>query len=317
VVPSLARIYPNGEADVNHFHAAGGMSFLIRELLLAGLLHNDVHTVVGYGLDRYLNEPVLVGETLQWQEGVQNSLDEQVLRPVSRPFAPEGGIRVLSGTLGRAVIKVSAVKPEHRRVEAPARVFSDQESLVAAFKRGELNRDVVVVVRYQGPRANGMPELHSLTPVLTSLQARGHKVALVTDGRMSGASGKVPAAIHLTPEAAAGGPLALLQDGDVIRVDAVAGTVDVQVDTAVLKARKNNGIDLSGCALGLGRELFGVFRRAVSSAEEGAHTFGTEVSGQGAHAFEAPFQLEEPEAEPVRALGEAVDTGESASERAA
>lgn len=208
VVPTLSHVYPNGKADINHFQAAGGMAFLIRELLDAGLLHEDVNTVAGHGLRRYTQEPFLDNGKLVWREGPQQSLDETILRPVARPFSAEGGLRVMEGNLGRGVMKVSAVAPEHQVVEAPARVFHDQQSLADAFKAGELERDFVAVVRFQGPRCNGMPELHKLTPFLGVLQDRGFKVALVTDGRMSGASGKIPAAIHVCPEAYDGGPLA-------------------------------------------------------------------------------------------------------------
>ncbi|WP_239667282.1 phosphogluconate dehydratase, partial [Pseudomonas aeruginosa] len=227
VVPTLARIYPNGQADINHFQAAGGMSFLIRQLLDGGLLHEDVQTVAGPGLRRYTREPFLEDGRLVWREGPERSLDEAILRPLDKPFSAEGGLRLMEGNLGRGVMKVSAVAPEHQVVEAPVRIFHDQASLAAAFKAGELERDLVAVVRFQGPRANGMPELHKLTPFLGVLQDRGFKVALVTDGRMSGASGKVPAAIHVSPEAIAGGPLARLRDGDRVRVDGVNGELRV------------------------------------------------------------------------------------------
>ncbi|WP_043174775.1 phosphogluconate dehydratase, partial [Pseudomonas aeruginosa] len=230
VVPTLARIYPNGQADINHFQAAGGMSFLIRQLLDGGLLHEDVQTVAGPGLRRYTREPFLEDGRLVWREGPERSLDEAILRPLDKPFSAEGGLRLMEGNLGRGVMKVSAVAPEHQVVEAPVRIFHDQASLAAAFKAGELERDLVAVVRFQGPRANGMPELHKLTPFLGVLQDRGFKVALVTDGRMSGASGKVPAAIHVSPEAIAGGPLARLRDGDRVRVDGVNGELRVLVD---------------------------------------------------------------------------------------
>ena len=229
VVPTLAHVYPNGKADINHFHAAGGTALLIRELLDAGLLHEDVATVAGPGLRRYTEEPFLDGERLVWRAGAVASLDESILRPAARPFSPEGGLRLLQGNLGRAVMKVSAVATEHQVVEAPARVFHDQAELAAAFQAGELDRDLVAVVRFQGPRCNGMPELHKLTPFLGVLQDRGYQVALVTDGRMSGASGKVPAAIHVCPEACDGGPLARVRDGDLIRLDAVTGTLDCLV----------------------------------------------------------------------------------------
>ena len=229
LVPLLARIYPNGSADVNHFHAAGGMAFLIRELLGAGLLHADVNTVVGAGLAAYAEEPVLVDGELRWQPAPELSGDLSVLRPVANPFSADGGLKLLRGNLGRAVIKTSAVADEHRIVEAPALVFDDQAQVAAAFAAGTLDRDVVVVVRFQGPRANGMPELHALTPPLAVLQKRGRRVALVTDGRMSGASGSVPAAIHVCPECLHGGPLARVRDGDIIRLDSIAGTLEAQV----------------------------------------------------------------------------------------
>jgi len=228
VVPLLARVYPNGSADVNQFHRAGGMQFLIRELLAEGLLHNDVRTVIGSGLDAYRQAPKLAGDgSIVWIDGPTTSGDEKVLAPARKPFSPEGGLRLLDGNLGRAVIKTSAVKPEHHVVEAPAKIFHTQEALAAAFKAGELDRDFVAVVRFQGPRANGMPELHKLTPTLGVLQDRGFKVALLTDGRMSGASGKVPAAIHVTPEAVDGGPIARIRDGDMIRLDAPAGRLEL------------------------------------------------------------------------------------------
>lgn len=275
VTPLMARVYPNGLADVNHFHAAGGLAFLIGELLAAGLLHPDTVTVAGAmagqeGLHAYTRVPVLGAEGLQWLEGAGASSDATILRPVSDPFQPTGGLVHLTGPLGQAVMKVSAVKPAHRVVEAPARIFHDQEAVKAAFKAGALDRDCVVVVRFQGPKANGMPELHSLTPALSVLLDRGFQVALVTDGRMSGASGKVPAALHLTPEAADGGLLARLRDGDVIRVDAVAGVLEVQGDLAAILAREPVRPDLSGNSSGVGRELFAAFRSLVGGADEGA-----------------------------------------------
>jgi phosphogluconate dehydratase len=276
VIPLLTRVYPNGQADVNHFQAAGGMAFLIGQLLDAGLLHPDVHTVAGHGLDRYRQEPFLGPDgSVIWQPGPTRSLDPDVLRPVADPFTQDGGLRVLTGNLGRAVIKVSAVAPAHRVVTAPARVFDDQAEVTRAFSRGELERDVVVVVRYQGPRANGMPELHKLTPILGVLQDRGHRVALVTDGRMSGASGKVPAAIHVTPEAAVGGTLSRIRDGDLVRLDSETGTL--QVDTAgdELADRSPAGAapDDENYS-GTGRELFNVFRHAAGAADTGAAVFG-------------------------------------------
>ncbi|GLW64116.1 phosphogluconate dehydratase [Actinomadura rubrobrunea] len=271
VTPLLTRLYPNGAADVNHFHAAGGTAFLIGELLDAGLLHEDARTVAGDTLAAYRDAPKLTPDGLVWEPGPDASADTSVLRPVDEPFDAQGGLRTVSGNLGRAVIKVSAVKPEHRAVEAPARVFGSQEELQRAFAAGELDRDVVVVVRYQGPRANGMPELHRLTPPLSVLQDRGHRVALVTDGRMSGASGTVPAAIHLSPEAAAGGPLARLRDGDVIRLDADKGLLEALVSDEELAAREPaGGAAERGAWTGTGRELFDAFRAAAGPAERGA-----------------------------------------------
>ncbi|MEU9819991.1 phosphogluconate dehydratase [Pseudonocardia alni] len=272
VVPLLARIYPNGTADVNHFHAAGGMQLLIRELLEHGLAHDDVRTVDGPGLSRYTREPFLDGDTLVWREGTTESLDKSVLRSVADPFSPDGGLRVLHGNLGRSVVKTSAVEPDHRVVEAPAVVFDDQDDLLAAFAAGELDgRDLVAVVRYQGPRANGMPELHKLTPALGLLQDRGHQVAIVTDGRMSGASGKVPAALHVTPEAAQGGPLRNVRDGDLVRLDTLNGTLSLLVDADEFDAREPaRPAGPSGPTTGTGRELFAAFRAAVGPADTGA-----------------------------------------------
>jgi len=269
VVPLLARIYPNGSADVNHFHAAGGMGFLIRELLQAGLMHEDVQTVVGRGLSAYTQEPWLSSDGLAWRDAPKESGDTNVLRPASNPFSADGGLKLLRGNLGRSVIKVSAVTSEHRVVEAPARVFDSQEAVIKAFKSGELTRDVIVVVRFQGPRANGMPELHQLTPALSSLQSKGFKVALVTDGRMSGASGTVPAAIHVSPECLSGGPLGKVRDGDVLRLDSVAGTLDAHVPSAVWDTRTNAEADLSSNQYGVGRELFRLFRTNAAEAEYG------------------------------------------------
>ena len=269
VVPLLARIYPNGSADVNHFHAAGGMGFLVRELLGAGLMHAEVLTVAGPGLTRYAQEPWLSNEGLAWRDSPANSGDREVLRRATDPFSGDGGLKLLKGNLGRAIIKVSAVKPEHRLVEAPARVFHSQEEVLHAFKHGELARDVVVVVRFQGPRANGMPELHGLTPALTSLQSKGHRVGLVTDGRMSGASGAVPAAIHLTPEAVCGGPIGKLRDGDLIRIDSRAGVLEAEVSEETWNGRESASADLSGNAFGMGRELFSLFRAHAAPAEQG------------------------------------------------
>src|SRR3989344_5451074 len=270
VVPLLARVYPNGQADVNHFHAAGGMGFLIRELLGVGLLHEGVQTIVGRGLRAYTQEPHLIDGQLAWRPAPAASGDEDVLRPASRPFSADGGLRLMAGNLGRAVVKVSAVKPEHRVVRAPAVVVTDQKQLEQRFKAGELNHDFVAVVREQGPRANGMPELHKLTPVLAVLQDQGFHVALVTDGRMSGASGKVPAAIHLSPESLDGGAIALVQDGDVITVDCERGVLQLEVDEAVLAARPLPAPQPQPAWLPHGRQLFGLFRQGVSRAEQGA-----------------------------------------------
>jgi phosphogluconate dehydratase len=272
VVPLLARVYPNGGADVNQFQAAGGMAVLIRGLREAGLVHDEVTTIMGRGLAAYTRRPALRDGALVWEDGPAASADTSVLRGPDAPFGPDGGLKLLRGNLGRAVIKVSAVAPEHRVVEAPARIFETQDALLQAFGRGELERDLVAVLRFQGPRANGMPELHQLTPALSVLQARGHRVALVTDGRMSGASGKVPAAIHVTPEACAGGPLARLRDGDVVRLDAVAGTLEVRGDAGWL-AREPAGFDPRASAQGIGRDLFGVARAQADGAEQGAGFF--------------------------------------------
>ncbi|TRD18889.1 phosphogluconate dehydratase [Palleronia caenipelagi] len=266
--PMMAKVYPNGLADVNHFHAAGGLTYMIGELLDAGLLHADSTTVMGDGLKDYVKEPKLKGDGVIWETAPRETQNDKILRPATDPFQKTGGLANLTGNLGQAVMKVSAVKEDYHVIEAPCRIFEDQESVKAAFKAGEFTSDTVVVVRFQGPSANGMPELHSLTPTLAVLQDRGLRVALVTDGRMSGASGKVPAAIHLAPEAAHGGPIAKLQDGDVIRVDAKAGTVDaVGVDLATREAVTR---DLSGNGHGIGRELFAAFRQNVGTADTGA-----------------------------------------------
>ena len=276
VVPLIARVYPNGSEDVNAFQAAGGMAFVIRQLLDAGLAHDDVVTVAGGGLRAYQREPFLEDGRLVWREGPETSLNLDILRPVSDPFQAEGGLRLMAGGLGRAVMKTSAVKVEHHVIEAPARVFDDQDALLEAFRRGELTQDFVAVVRFQGPKANGMPELHSLTPTLGVLLDRGLKVALVTDGRMSGASGKVPAAIHVTPEAADGGPLSRVRDGDLILVDARTGRLEIKVDAAELAARE----PARACErqTGFGRELFGWMRRAAGPAEAGASVLFEEVA---------------------------------------
>jgi len=278
VVPLLARIYPNGVADVNQFQAAGGPGFIIRELLDAGLMHEDVLTVSEAGLRAYTREPALQAQgerRLGWSD-IGPSRDDSVLRPAQQPFSATGGLKLLTGNLGRSVIKVSAVPEDRHVIEAPARVFDGQEALQAAFKAGELDRDVVCVVRWQGPQANGMPELHKLTPPLAVLQGKGFRVALVTDGRMSGASGKVPAAIHVSPEAAAGGPLALLRDGDLVRLDAPAGKLEALVDArewAQRQPARMEDAQRSGNGLGVGRELFAGMRRNALAAEEGACTW--------------------------------------------
>ncbi len=274
VVPLLARVYPNGHADVNDFHQAGGMPFLIGTLLDAGLLHGEVHTVWGKGMSAYRVMPSLGADgKLVWNE-FNTSSNREVLRPVDDPFRADGGLRVLKGNLGTAVIKVSSIPAGRMVVEAPAIIFHEQEALQSAFERGELERDFVAVVRFQGPKAVGMPELHKLTPVLGVLQARGYRVALVTDGRMSGASGKVPAAIHVTPEAIDAGPLGKLRDGDLIRLDAMAGSLEAKVDAGTWAARDQVHVDLSRHHVGMGRELFACLRNAVGSAKTGATIFG-------------------------------------------
>jgi phosphogluconate dehydratase len=258
---------------VNHFQAAGGMAFLVRELIANGLVHADVTTAAG-DLHAYAREPHLDDGTLAWRDAPRASLDLDILRPVADPFDSEGGLRVLRGNLGRSVIKISSVAPEHRIIEAPAVVFHDQEHFLAAFKAGELNKDLVAVIRFQGPKANGMPELHKLTPQLGVLQDRGFKVALVTDGRMSGASGKVPAAIHVTPEAIESGPLARLRTGDMVRLDVVAGVLEANVPPEIWDARELVQPDLSTNDHGLGRELFAHIRRQITGAEAGASMLG-------------------------------------------
>jgi phosphogluconate dehydratase len=265
VVPLLARVYPNGSGDVNQFHSAGGMAYVIGELLEAGLAHRDILTVWGDGFEAYAREPILDDEqSLSWGR-IETSRDEAMLRPASDPFQPDGGMRLLTGNLGRACFKSSAVERDRWTIEAPARVFEDQAEVLKAFKAGDLDRDVVVVVRFQGPRANGMPELHALTPSLAVLQNRGHRVALVTDGRMSGASGKVPAAIHLTPEAKGGGPLARVRDGDMIKVCAETGELSVDADLATRDAAPDRDVEW-----GVGRELFRMMQAHADGAEQGA-----------------------------------------------
>lgn len=272
VVPTLAHIYPSGKADINQFQAAGGTAFLFRQLLDAGLLHADVQTVAGEGLERYTREPVLEDGELSWRDGVAASLDEQVLRGTAEPFAADGGLRVIAGTLGRGVVKVSAVAAEHRQVTAGCRVFDSQADFVRAFEAGELTGDLIAVVRFQGPAANGMPELHRLMPYLGVMQDRGQRVALVTDGRLSGASGKVPAAIHLCPEALHGGPIARLRDGDLLRLDADAGTLEIEVPVAEWQARSAASAP-EAVRRGWGRELFAFMRAEASAADQGGSVF--------------------------------------------
>jgi len=268
VVPLIARVYPNGLADVNHFHAAGGLGYMIGELLRSGMLHPDTKTVVGEGLEAYTREPKLRDGEVVYEGGARKSENDKILKTVADPFQKTGGVKLMRGNLGSAVMKTSAVDPSRHIIEAPVKVFHDQESVKAAFKAGALEGDTVVVVRFQGPKANGMPELHSLSPLLGILQGRGFKVALVTDGRMSGASGKVPSAIHVSPEAMDGGVIAKLADGDIVRVDAVNGTLDVLDETVLGRAPVL--ADLSANGFGMGREMFEVFRRFVGPAETGA-----------------------------------------------
>ena len=272
VVPLLARVYPNGHADINHFHAAGGMAYLVRELLDNGLLHEDVETVAGRGLRTYTKEPRVINDELIWVDGPTESLDKEVLTSVSESFQSNGGLKLMRGNLGRAVIKVSAVPSKNRIVEAPAVVIDDQNKLQKIFDSGELNKDCIVVVKGQGPKANGMPELHKLTPLLGSLQDKGFMVALLTDGRMSGASGKVPAAIHLTPEAIDGGLISKINNGDLIRINANTGELTLLVDESELAQRKAEKIDLQRSRYGMGREIFGVLRENLSSPETGARS---------------------------------------------
>ena len=272
VVPTLSHVYPNGSADVNEFQAAGGTGFIIRELLDGGFMHEDVLTVRAGGIREFTREPAMQGAAIAWHDAGA-SKDESIVRPVEKPFKATGGLKLLEGNLGRSVIKVSSIPDDRHVVEAPARVFDSQEGLHAAFNSGELDCDVICVVRWQGPQANGMPELHKLTPPLAVLQGKGFRVALVTDGRMSGASGKVPAAIHVSPEAAAGGPLAKVRDGDIIRVDAVAGTMHALVPEAEWAARQLDALPpqlRAGNRIGMGRELFTGMRRQALTAEEGA-----------------------------------------------
>jgi phosphogluconate dehydratase len=279
VTPLLTQIYPNGQADVNHFHAAGGTAVLIRELLDAGLMHDDVTTIMGQGLRAHTQEPFLKDGEILWKDGPAISHDTSVLGTVKKPFRPDGGMAVLDGPIGRGVVKISAVKRVHHVVKAPAIVFETQDELLEAFKAGELERDFVAVVRFQGPGANGMPELHKLTPALGVLQDKGFKVALVTDGRMSGASGKVPAAIHIVPEAAKGGPLSRVKTGDVITLDATNGSLLIDVEQEEFEQRSSVPFKPNQKLLGFGRDLFGIFRASCSSAEQGGASFDS--SGEG------------------------------------
>ena len=271
VIPLLAKVYPNGLADVNHFHAAGGLGLVITELLGASLLHSDTQTIMGTGLEAYTKEPKIIDGELDWHSGVSSSLNSKIISTASEPFQETGGLADLNGNLGSAVMKVSAVEKSRRKITAPVRVFNDQQSVIDAFRAGEFINDVIIAVRYQGPRANGMPELHNLTPCMSVLQTRGLNVALITDGRMSGASGKVPAAIHMSPEALDDGPIAYLQDGDMVTVNALNGTIDV--DNNKIFDRKVNHPDLMNNSFGVGRELFDIFRNNAGPAKSGASVF--------------------------------------------
>jgi phosphogluconate dehydratase len=272
-VPLLAHVYPNGMADVNHFHAAGGLGFVIRELLSSGILHQDVSTILGPGLDRFCVEPTLDKGKLGWKPAVSESLDTEIVRPVANAFDKEGGLRLVQGNIGRAIAKVSAVSENHQSITAKAIVFESQDALTNAFQDGELERDFVAVLPFQGARAVGMPELHKLTPYLGVLQNRGHKVALLTDGRMSGASGKVLAAIQVSPEAADGGLIAKIRTGDLVSIDTANGLLQVESDDGSIDSRSLQHPDLSANRNGMGRELFTAFRQQVSSAESGGTIF--------------------------------------------
>ena len=271
VIPLLAKVYPNGLADVNHFHAAGGLGLVITELLGADLLHSDTQTIMGTGLEAYTKEPKIINGELGWHSGVSSSLNAKIISTTAEPFQETGGLADLNGNLGSAVMKVSAVEKSRQKITAPVRVFNDQQSVIDAFRAGEFTDDVIIAVRYQGPRANGMPELHNLTPSMSVLQSRGLKVALITDGRMSGASGKVPAAIHMSPEALDEGPIAYLQNGDIVTVDAIDGSINVE--NIKVFDRKVNHPDLSNNNFGVGRELFDIFRNNAGTAKAGASVF--------------------------------------------
>ena len=271
VIPLLAKVYPNGLADVNHFHAAGGLGLVITELSGADLLHSDTQTIMGTGLEAYTKEPKIINAELGWHSGVSSSLNSNIISTTAEPFQETGGLADLNGNLGSAVMKVSAVEKSRRKITAPVRVFNDQQSVIDAFRAGEFTHDVIIAVRYQGPRANGMPELHNLTPSMSVLQSRGLKVALITDGRMSGASGKVPAAIHMSPEALDEGPIAYLQNGDIVTVDAINGSINVE--NIKVFDRKVNHPDLSNNNFGVGRELFDIFRNNAGPAKAGASVF--------------------------------------------
>jgi phosphogluconate dehydratase len=273
VVPLIAKVYPNGPADINQFHAAGGVGTVIGELLKVGLLHEDVETVSGKGLSQYATEPFMIDNAIEWRASPAPGQAADILSSVDEPFREKGGLKLVAGNLGRCVTKISAVDESHWLIEAPCRVFDSQEAVQEAFTADELNKDVVVVVRFQGPRANGMPELHKLMPVLGLLQDRGHRVALVTDGRLSGASGKVPTAIHLTPECMVGGGLAKLRDGDIVRLDCGKGEVNAVVDADEWAAREEQKNPAPTEVFGFGRELFSAFRKGAGDAEQGACTF--------------------------------------------
>ena len=269
IIPLITRMYPNGAADVNHFHASGGMGFVIHTLLENGLLHNDVATIIGKGLTKYTQEPYIVSNTLAWRDGAKESLNDSIIRDASNPFSVDGGIKIIKGNIGRSVVKTAAVSTEHFIIEAPAIVFNEQHELITAFKNNELNKDFIAVLPFQGPAHKGMPELHQLTPTLTILQKKGFRVALVTDGRMSGASGKVPAAIHMSPEASKGGSIGKIKTGDLLTLNCIDGTLTCHESDFEQRATVNKE---STDQIGLGRELFGVFRRQVTDSEQGACT---------------------------------------------